>query len=166
MKTRKRKKGHVRGRGPREQAKRRFPVLPVALVGLCILAAASVILFLGRERGSSPPAESRDFQRLVGKWYRPDGGYVIEIRRVDAEGRIEAAYFNPRPIHVSRAEASRKDGRTQVFIELRDQGYPGSTYSLDYDLRLDVLRGQYLQAAMGRVFEVAFSRMGASGTAQ
>src|SRR5262245_38211615 len=42
--------------------------------------------------------------RLVGRWQRPDGGYVIEIRNVATNGKLDAGYFNPRPINVARAE--------------------------------------------------------------
>ncbi len=60
------------------------------------------------------PAESQagavatakpEFLRLVGKWERSDGGYMLEIKGVDGEGRLEATYLNPNPIHVSRAIA-------------------------------------------------------------
>jgi hypothetical protein len=47
---------------------------------------------------------------LRGRWVRPDGGYVIEVRDAQAGGRLDAAYFNPRPINVSRAEWHRADG--------------------------------------------------------
>jgi len=44
-------------------------------------------------------ARAADFQPLMGLWQRTDGGYVIEIRRIDADGKIAAGYFNPRPIN-------------------------------------------------------------------
>jgi hypothetical protein len=46
------------------------------------------------------------FEKLKGEWQRPDGGYIVEIRSADPGGKLEAAYFNPRPIHVAKAEAS------------------------------------------------------------
>lgn len=71
---------------------------------------------------------------------------------------MEAAYLNPRPIHVGRAEASQKGTTAEVFIELRDEGYPGSTYTLVYDPGQDMLSGIYFQAALGQSFQVNFVR--------
>ena len=45
-------------------------------------------------------AGAADFQPLMGRWQRTDGGYVIEIGRIDADGKLTAGYFNPRPINV------------------------------------------------------------------
>jgi uncharacterized protein (DUF2147 family) len=105
-------------------------------------------------------ADSQDathgFQPLIGRWRRPDGGYVIEIRSIDAAGRIDAGYFNPRPINVARADASRDGDGLKLFIELQDVGYPGATYTLSYDPRQNVLEGLYYQPAAGQTFEVVF----------
>ena len=38
-----------------------------------------------------------------------------------------AAYFNPRPINLSRAEAALEGTTIKVCIELRDTNYPGAT---------------------------------------
>jgi len=96
--------------------------------------------------------------RLTGRWLRPDGGYVIEIRSAQPNGVLDASYFNPRPIHVSRAEWRREGGRLRVFIELRDTNYPGSTYDLAYLPEQDRLVGAYFQAAHRQTFDVEFVR--------
>jgi hypothetical protein len=106
----------------------------------------------------SPKKERVDFDRLVGRWVRPDGGYVIEIRRIHTDGKVNAAYFNPRPIHVSRSNVSEENGIIQLFIELQGQGYPGSTYTLKYNSESDVLVGVYFQAVIKQPFEVVFQR--------
>ncbi len=100
-----------------------------------------------------------EFQKLKGKWLRPDGGYVIEIKGVDDGGRLDAAYLNPRPIHVAKAEASMEGSALKAFIELRDVNYPGSTYTLVYEPNSDQLNGIYYQAVQQQRFEVAFVRM-------
>jgi hypothetical protein len=100
-----------------------------------------------------------DFQKLKGKWLRPDGGYVIEVRSVTDDGAMDAAYFNPRPIHVAKAEASLEGAVMKVFIELRDANYPGSTYTLRYDPTGDQFNGIYYQALQQQSFEVAFVRI-------
>lgn len=85
--------------------------------------------------------EKPDFQSLVGDWIRPDGGYVIKIRNVDRNGELDAGYFNPQPINVSRAVATAEDGKSNVFVKLQDKGYPGSTYTLVYHEKNDALVG-------------------------
>jgi len=96
---------------------------------------------------------------LRGRWLRPDGGYILDIRDVDARGQIEAAYRNPRPITVARAEATQDGATLHVFVELRAPGYPGSTYTLRYDPQRDQLAGVYFQAALQQNFDVVFVRM-------
>ncbi len=97
--------------------------------------------------------------KLVSRWERPDGGYVLEIKGVDASGKADVAYFNPDPINVSRAAAWRENGVTKLVVELRDVNYPGCTYTLEYNAQTDQLAGQYYQAAVQETYEVVFSRM-------
>ena len=142
------------------------------LIGLAVaVALIGIYLVFMRQGPASRRTESAvkseagraDFQMLVGKWVRPDGGYVIAVRSVDPDGRADAAYFNPRPIHVSRAEASLKGKALRLFIELQAVGYPGSTYELTYDPESDALVGIYFQAAMQQRFEVVFFRTEGKG---
>ena len=100
-----------------------------------------------------------EFQKLKGRWRRPDGGYVMAINRIADSGAMDAAYFNPYPIHVGNAVASRDGNVTKVFVELRDVNYPGSTYTLTYDPASDQLKGIYYQAVEKQRFPVAFVRM-------
>jgi hypothetical protein len=153
---------------------------PVGILGLVALAAvAGVILWLNRSRpetasaelpshetnsppgaaSNGAPAADAGFQKLVGRWQRPDGGYVLAFSSVDAGGKIEAGYFNPGSIHVARADASRDGATVKVFVELRDVNYPGSTYTLSYDPASDQLKGIYFQAALQQRYEVYFERM-------
>jgi len=108
---------------------------------------------------AAPTAANPTFDQLKGKWLRPDGGYVLDIRGVEASGKLDATYANPKPIHVERAAAVQEGATTKVFIELRDVNYPGSTYTLAYDQGSDQLAGIYYQAAMQQRFEVVFERM-------
>ena len=109
-------------------------------------------------RTQKTTAERPDFGGLLGKWIRPDGGYIISVQSVDPDGRVDAGYFNPRPINVSRAQASPEGQTVKLFIELQAAGYPGSTYDLVYDPSNDALVGVYFQAAMQQRFEVMFVR--------
>lgn len=139
------------------------------LVAVVSVAALTAYYFfrnrIGTDRSKVPVAASNadaqdavhGFQPLIGRWRRPDGGYVIDIRGIDDDGKIEAGYFNPRPINVARAEASRDADGLKVFVELQDVGYPGATYSLIYNPRQNVLEGLYYQPAAGQTFEVMFA---------
>jgi hypothetical protein len=100
-----------------------------------------------------------DFQRLEGKWVRPDGRYILELKSIKKDGSIIAAYYNPRPVRVFRAEIAKKDGAITLFVELRDVNYPGSTYKLQYDPATDRLKGKYFQAVERQTFDVEFMRM-------
>ena len=98
------------------------------------------------------------FSVLPGRWVRPDGGYVINIRSIDASGKLDAAYANPNPLPFARAEATREGNVIKLFFELRAGGYNGSTYTLAYDPAADVLKGVYYQAVAQQKFDVFFSR--------
>ena len=100
-----------------------------------------------------------DFKPLIGRWQRTDGGYVIEIRSIAPDGKMAARYFNPSPIHVSRAEASKDKEHIKVEVELRDIGYPGSNYTLVYVPEKDALLGYYYHAVSRQYFDVLFVRM-------
>jgi hypothetical protein len=120
-----------------------------ALLG--VLAAAALLSVGCQDRAA--------FKSLQGRWIRPDGGYVLEIKGVAANGRLDAAYFNPRPIHVAEARASREGSTIKVTIELRDENYPGSTYNLRYDPKSDRLSGDYFQAVAQEHYPIFFVRM-------
>src|SRR5262245_57745697 len=81
-----------------------------------------------------------------------------EIRKVAADGTIEAVYLNPRPIPVSKARVTRDGATLRLFVELRAPNYPGSTYQLAYDPKRDELYGVYYQALQGQSFDVVFAR--------
>ena len=108
---------------------------------------------------TTTPATRPEFEKLKGRWERPDGGYVLEIRKVDADGKMEASYFNPSPINVSRALAYSESGQIKVFVELTGVNYQGSTYKLALDAKSDQLFGLYFQAKLGQTFDVTFARL-------
>jgi hypothetical protein len=89
---------------------------------------------------------------------RPDGGYVITIKAVDAGGKLDASYANPNPLPFARAEAAGDGNAIKVFLELRAGGYNGSTYTLTYDPKSDILKGVYYQAVARQSFDVYFVR--------
>jgi hypothetical protein len=174
LSTRKKKKRNTGRKPAPASSKRRFPVIWVVLGSVGLAIAASIFLYHFRhtdlhqatattsEESSSEKVASTlkdiQFGNLIGRWRRVDGGYIIDIRRIGANGQMDAAYYNPKSIHVSRAETSLKKGAPYIFMELRDVGYPGSTYTLMYRPQQDILAGFYFQAAVKQTFEVVFAR--------
>jgi len=151
-----------------------FPLIMMSLICAAVGAGGWLFYYESGMRNTPKPEASNaqkskdemvqtvspeNFQNLVGRWIRPDGGYIIEIRDVDSNGLLQAAYFNPRPIHVSQARLTFVNKETQVFIELRDVGYPGATYTLTYHPKQNVLAGLYYQPTASQSFEVIFVRM-------
>lgn len=104
------------------------------------------------------PSAKLEFSALQGQWVRDDGGYVLAIKKAAPDGALDATYHNPRPIFVAKAQANLADEQLKVFVELRDEGYPGCTYNLIYDSRREELRGDYYQAALQKTYPVVFRR--------
>jgi uncharacterized protein (DUF2147 family) len=98
------------------------------------------------------------YQRLEGRWVRPDGGYILELKNVGGMGEVKAMYFNPKPIKVGISNWRKAEGNLIVFVELRDINYQGSTYTLHYDPESDRLKGKYFQAPTGMTYDVEFLR--------
>lgn len=110
-------------------------------------------------RAEAPAAQvDGTFATLPGRWVRPDGGYVINIKGIDASGKLDASYANPNPLPFSRAEATRDGNTIKLFFELRAGGYNGSTYTLTYDPASDTLKGVYFQAIAQQKFDIYFMR--------
>lgn len=107
----------------------------------------------------APSTSTVEPGKLKGRWQRSGEPYVLEIRNIGDKGVVDAAYFNPQPIRVGRAAAVQDGGRLGLFVELRDEGYPGCTYRLVYDAQRDRLEGIYYQAAMQTSYEVVFDRL-------
>ena len=103
--------------------------------------------------------EKNQYQLLEGKWVRPDGGYVLQLRNVESNGALKASYYNPKSINVGTSNWKVDDKNLTVFVELNDINYQGSTYTLKYDAVSDTLKGPYFQAPTGRTYEVEFVRV-------
>jgi hypothetical protein len=160
---------HGKATTPVQPAKRR----PMAVTMIVLAAVVAVCLGLwwankARATASGLPASTRqaaamaekpDFGKLTGKWQRTDGGYILEVRGMAPDGKLDAAYFNPNPINVSKAAASYEVGLMKVYVELQDKGYPGNYYILRYDAGSDQLAGIYYHLGIGQQFDVIFVRM-------
>lgn len=132
----------------------------IALAGVC----AAILFFVnqGTTKPVSPQsqvARSASFDFLIGDWIRDDGDYMIRVRSVGPDGKVDAAYLNPGPIHVAQALASNGDGTVSLSVVLQDVGYPGSKYSLKYRGEDDTLLGTYFQAVEQQTYPVVFHRV-------
>ena len=107
---------------------------------------------------TGPPSVESAFDRLPGRWVRLQGGYVITIRAVDTDGKLDASYANPKPLPFHVAVASRNANTLKLLFELRAGGYNGSTYTLSYDAANDRLTGVYDQVVVKQKFDVVFVR--------
>jgi len=101
---------------------------------------------------------SKNISKLIGKWVRPDGGYVIKISSIHSNGNIDVAYFNPNAINVEKAYTASRRNNVQLYVELNDAGYPGSKYYLVYKPQKDILQGIYFQAHDHEFYNVFFLR--------
>ncbi len=162
---------------PAAAPRRRFWV-PAGILGLVLVGVAVALVYRFRNNEMAPPAPGRQTagqppaaaaedalpetgrRKLVGRWQRADADYVLEIRQIAADGQIDAAYLNPRPIHVSKAQATLESGKIRVMVELRDRLYPGSYYTLTYDASKDQLSGVYHHLGINQEFDVVFTRIG------
>jgi len=95
---------------------------------------------------------------LVGDWTRTDASYQIKIAELFDNGDMKAGYFNPKSINVARAMWFLADGVLKIYIELRDENYPGSNYNLIYYPDKDLLAGKYFQAVESVTYDVGFLR--------
>jgi hypothetical protein len=141
---------------------------------LALVLAALAVVIVSFLVNSRPPAAARGqsstspapviaeppslYGALLGRWARTDGDYLLDIRAVDGTGKAQVDYFNPRPIHVARAEAKREGEQLTIVVVLEDVGYPGSYYTLNYSPTDKRLSGEYYQAAVQQTFEVIFTR--------
>jgi hypothetical protein len=120
---------------------------------IAILIPAIWFFFLNKDSDLKLASE-----KLTGDWLRADGPYTISLSNITKDGKMTAEYFNPGPIHVGKSEWRIKDDILQIYVELKDENYPGSLYQLTYDKKADVLYGTYYQAVAKETYEVGFNR--------
>jgi hypothetical protein len=120
-----------------------------------VLITQLMISGIGQAQNSG--TYSLELLAMQGRWVRTDAPYVIELRQ-NKSHKMQASYFNPRPIHVEKTETTQKDGLQYIMIKLQDVNYEGSIYLLNYNREQDALHGIYMHGASGQRFQVSFSR--------
>lgn len=96
--------------------------------------------------------------KAKGRWIRPDGGYLLTIGSVGADGRADVGYFNPNPVNVAWGTVKSEGGQVKIQVELRDRNYPGCLYKLTYVPEKEQLAGTYFQAQMQETYDIVFVR--------
>ena len=94
----------------------------LVLIGLIALAPA---LAVDGDADDVRLIDKNNLQHILGRWVRPDGGYILDLKEIGKDGTLKAAYFNPTPINVYRAELGREQGAITILVELSDVNYPG-----------------------------------------
>lgn len=144
-------------------------IVGVGLLGACAKqepAAAAPVAVAGaaapspaaKAPAAAATAPAANVAKVKGRWLRPDGGYILAITAIEADGRAEAGYFNPNPIKVAWATVTSEGAETKVKVELRDTNYPGCLYKLTYLADKDRMVGTYFQAQMQQTYDVEFVR--------
>lgn len=108
-----------------------------------------------------PPLAKLDprLLKLRGFWQREEGGMIIAVRDVKADGKVTAGYTNPDrsppDVNVGGASARVTAGKVTLTVTMDDVDYRGSRYDLTYDAASGTLQGSY--RAQGAVpFRVTF----------
>lgn len=133
--------------------------MPMTYRRLLLVIGALMIhlLISGTGQAQNTNIYSPELLAMQGRWVRTDAPYIIELRQNQSH-KLQASYFNPRPIHVEETETAKKDGLQYVMIKLQDVNYEGSVYLLNYNREQDTLQGIYLHGGSGQRFQVSFSR--------
>ena len=131
--------------------RKKYRWLLVVVGSLIVVSVATYVVY---QQKSKP----LDYENLIGKWVRPDGGYVLDIKSIDSDGKIEMAYLNPRPINISKAQLDTKKNEIELFIELQDRNYPGNYYTLIFEPDINRLIGVYHHLGLNQNFDVYFVR--------
>ena len=80
----------------------------------CILIIISIFFIsaisVAGDSSSQDQQVQDDAERLIGVWQRQDGNYTLDIHEILKEDGLGAAYYNPKPINVSRALFTEKTG--------------------------------------------------------
>jgi hypothetical protein len=143
---------------PANRIGRNMNPISFVMLGLFLIVNPALAQQPSQQLPATTSAGQPAFDRLVGRWVRLQGGYVITIRAVDADGKLDAGYENPRPLPFHVAVASRDGNALKLLFELRAGGYNGSTYTLSYDAASDRLTGVFDQVVAKQKFDVAFAR--------
>jgi hypothetical protein len=132
-------------------------IIAIAFLGVGWLVLGQSLLQAGPSVDSNEAyAEA---QNLIGTWGRGFGTFTLVIEDVRADGSVQAHYLNPDGAHIKRANWTIEKNRASLNVQLHDNNYPGSTYTLTYDAPSDLLKGTCYQARVKQRYDVQFNRV-------
>ena len=121
----------------------------------CFLIATTNLSSQSKPRVYHGPYEQASAEQFAGEWTRSDGTYKLLI--TVESGKAVARYFNPASINVESTTLKEADDYLSLKIVLRDQGYDGSNYELQYIPEYQFLVGIYTITGQAPT-EVYFTR--------
>jgi hypothetical protein len=122
------------------------------LLAILIFIPIAWFFFLNKKGGEETVSD-----KLTGKWLRNDGKYTLEIKLVNDNGTLGAAYFNPKPVELGRTEWMIYKDRLHVLVELKGP-YILSNYQLVYDEESKRLVGTFFQAVEQETYSIYFEK--------
>jgi hypothetical protein len=111
---------------------------------------------------TSPPKEyfqGQDRNLIKGVWGRVDAAGEIKITEVLHGGSLKSTFYNPKLIAIEKSIWTNSSGVLRVYILLREDDYPGSSFTLNYVAVRDVLVGVYYDALTQKSYPVTFERV-------
>ena len=107
----------------------------------CFLIATTNLFSQSEPPVYHGPYEQASVEQFAGEWTRSDGTYKLII--TVESGKAVAKYFNPAAINVESTSVKEAADYLSLEIVLRDQGYDGSSYELQYIPEYRFLVGIY-----------------------
>ena len=127
----------------------------LSILTACFLIAATDLYPQSEPSLYYGPYEQASVEQFAGEWTRSDGTYKLLI--TVESGKAVAQYFNPAAINVESTSVKEADDYLSLKIVLRDQGYNGSNYELQYIPEYRFLLGIYTITGQAPT-EVYFTR--------
>jgi hypothetical protein len=103
--------------------------------------------------------DQQDEDLIKGVWGRSDAADEINISEILNNGLLKATFYNPKMINIEKAVWTNSSDVLRIYILLREDKYPGSSFSLNYLPEKDLLLGVYFDALTNESHAVTFNRV-------
>jgi hypothetical protein len=103
--------------------------------------------------------EKQDKNLLKGVWGRTDATGVVNISEVLDNGLLKTTFYSPKMINIEKAVWTNSSDVLRIYILLREDNYPGSSFSLNYMAEKDLLLGVYFDALTNESLTISFERI-------
>jgi hypothetical protein len=96
---------------------------------------------------------------IKGVWGRTDGPGEINISEVMDNGVLKVTFYNPKLINIEKAVWTNSSDVLRIHILLKEDSYPGSSFSLNYLPEKDLFIGVYFDGLTKESYPVSFKRV-------